>query len=137
MLFLACSVCYVTNVHDFLALVWQSCLLAEAQSSCSFAKHRECRSSFQQQIDVFDAKTEKAQNDKMQAVEWDKVTGEGLEHNACSLTATYLEAAPSRRDPNKRLILKDGIHLFCPTEEHHSILAREGTDSTSKGESDM
>lgn len=34
---------------------------------------------------------------------------------------------------SRRLVIKDGVHLFDPQAPHHSVLAREGIDSTSEG----
>ena len=34
---------------------------------------------------------------------------------------------------SRRLILKDGVHLFSPGSQHHHVLAREGIDSKSEG----
>lgn len=33
----------------------------------------------------------------------------------------------------QRLVLRDGVHLFCPAAAHHGVLAREGTAACSEG----
>ena len=44
-----------------------------------------------------------------------------------------LDAVRDPVPPEHRLVLQDGMHLFDPLAPHHSVLAREGTNSASSG----
>lgn len=54
--------------------------------------------------------------------------------SALGNTEAVLERQASHQQAGPRLVMRDGVHLFDPTNPHHKVLAQHGAASTAPGQ---
>lgn len=53
--------------------------------------------------------------------------------SALGNSEAVLERQASHQQAGPRLVMRDGVHLFNPTNPHHKVLAQHGAASTAAG----
>ena len=53
--------------------------------------------------------------------------------SALGNSEAVLERQASHQQAGPRLVMRDGVHLFDPTNPHHKVLAQQGAASTAPG----
>lgn len=54
--------------------------------------------------------------------------------SALGNSEAVLERQASHQQAGPRLVMRDGVHLFDPTNSHHKVLAQHGAASTAPGQ---